>query len=70
MIDVKVQADDVYELFYEKLKSVCTINLGWNEFSSEAFNSIKVEDQLPGEDICATIARHMVEALTHGIIDK
>jgi hypothetical protein len=61
--------DDVYELFFNKLKDVCSIYLGYHD--GRYFNSIKVEGQLPGEDLCATIARHMCDALTdHGITDK
>ena len=64
------QVDDVYQLLHDKLTSVCSFNLSWNEFSRRAFTSIEVTGQLPGEDISATIVRHMVDALTDGTIDK
>ena len=65
-----VQVDDVHQLLHNKLTSVCSFSLGWNEFSRRAFTSIEVTGQLPGEDISTTIVRHMVDALTDGAIDK
>ncbi len=63
------QFNDVYELFRSRLVSICSIHLAF-DFNGKAFNSIEVKDQLPGEDVCGAIARHMCEALTDGSIDK
>lgn len=61
--------DDVYELFYNKLNAVCTVHLGY--VNGRWFNEITVTGQAPGEDICATIARHLCDALTnHGVVNK
>lgn len=64
------EIEDVYQLFHDRLASICCFHLAIDA-NGKFFTSIEIKDQLPNEDICGALARHMCEALTtHGPPDK